>query len=286
MTVLVVTSHDDVTADLVVGDLVKRNHPIHRIDPADLPDRVQVTGRVENGHARLILQDEHRTTSTDDITAVYWRKPGTPTLASSNHLDPKAAAWIANESTASLFGLLRTLDVTWVNHPDRNLIASHKAPQLLAAKAAGLDVPETLFTNVPEEACEFVAMHGQVIVKTLTQRDMEFVPARLIEPDEDLSGVSSAMHMFQRYVPKVADIRVTVVGERMFAARITDGGVDWRTVGESATYTPVSVPRGVVKGVNTYMTHYRLAYGAFDFAVSQSGPWLFLEFTDLLSDCS
>ncbi|MGW6603346.1 MvdC/MvdD family ATP grasp protein [Streptomyces sp. NPDC055036] len=272
------TSRDDVTADLVVGNLTKRRLPVHRIDPADLPDKLRVTGAVEDGLARILIEDEHRSTSTMDIKAIYWRKPATPLLKDAgSHLTPAVRAWIADESKASLFGILRTLDVVWVNHPDKNAVAHHKAPQLLAAHKHGFDVPETIFTNVAARAETFVEKHRQAIVKTLTQRDMEFVPARLVEPGEDLSGVGAAMHMFQRYIPKVADVRVTVVGERLFAAQITGGGVDWRSAGENATYEPVSVPRGVVQPINRFMTHYGLAYGAFDFAVSKSGPWFFLE---------
>ncbi|MFD8969262.1 MvdC/MvdD family ATP grasp protein [Streptomyces sp. NPDC059568] len=276
MTVLVVTAKDDVTADLVVRHLMARKHPVHRIDPADLPDKLTITGNVADGAAQFVVEDEHRTTMSGAVRAVYWRKPGTPKLDGSQ-LPSNVRAWIADESTSSLFGLLRTLDVLWVNHPDRNANARHKAPQLLAAKNFGLDVPETLFTNKPVEAERFRENHGQVIMKTLTQRDIEFVPARLVDPGEDLSSVAGAMHMFQRYVPKVADIRLTVVKDRFFAARITDGGVDWRAKGESATYAPTSVPRAIVKAVTKFMDHFGITYGAFDFAVAGSGPWYFLE---------
>lgn len=276
MSVLVVTAHDDVTADLVVTELDRKGYPVHRIDPSDLPDKLRVTGVVADGVARMVLEDEHRSTSTADIKAVYWRKPSVPRITEGT-LPPNVQAWIADESRAALFGLLRTLHVEWVNHPDRNEVARHKAPQLLAAREAGMDVPETLFTSDPERAEAFVQKHGRAIVKVLTQKDMEFVPARLVEPGEDMSGVSSAVHMFQDFVPKSADVRVTVVGSRMFAARITNGGVDWRSAGEAADYEPISVPRDMWKRIMKFMTHYGLAYGAFDFAVSHAGPWHFLE---------
>lgn len=45
---------------------------------------------------------------------------------------------------------------------------------------------------------------------------------------------------------------------------------------DSLSYEPVDVPECVASGILDYMNHFDLMYGAFDFAVAESG-WHFLE---------
>nr|WP_244409640.1 hypothetical protein [Streptomyces albofaciens] len=52
-------------------------------------------------------------------------------------------------------------------------------------------------------------------------------------------------HLFQAGIPKAADVRVTVVGERVFAQQVTapDGALDWRRSGwDTLGHAPVQVP--------------------------------------------
>jgi hypothetical protein len=79
-------------------------------------------------------------------------------------------------------------------------------------------------------------------------------------------------------VPKTADIRLTAVGERLYAVRI-DGspGVDWRRHYDSLTYTPVRVPSEVAKGVRAYLDAFGLVFGAFDLGLDPDGRWHWYE---------
>ncbi|WP_225447892.1 hypothetical protein [Streptacidiphilus sp. P02-A3a] len=67
----------------------------------------------------------------------------------------------------------------------------------------------------------------------------------------------------------------------MFAAAIHAGSeaasVDWRSDYDALTYEVVSVPDAVADGVRLFMSHYQLNYGAFDFAVTPTGDWVFFE---------
>jgi glutathione synthase/RimK-type ligase-like ATP-grasp enzyme len=123
-------------------------------------------------------------------------------------------------------------------------------------------VPDTIISNDQGEINHFVQNHPDHIVKPLYHGDT-FVP------------LGNGM-IYQQRVDKKADIRLTVVDGRLFPCRITSGLNDWRQ-DEHAAYEPVSAPREIVKSVYRYMQHFRLYYGAFDFAVSKAGPWYFLE---------
>ncbi|MGJ3561763.1 hypothetical protein ACR6C2_40095 [Streptomyces sp. INA 01156] len=86
------------------------------------------------------------------------------------------------------------------------------------------------------------------------------------------------MHLFQSRVDKVADIRLTAVGDRLFAVRI-DGapGLDWRRSYEDLDYRLIDPPPDVAKGVHDYLAAFGLTYGAFDFGLDAAGRWHWYE---------
>ncbi|WP_320775800.1 hypothetical protein [Streptomyces sp. CRN 30] len=87
-------------------------------------------------------------------------------------------------------------------------------------------------------------------------------------------GIARTVHLFQRRVDKVADIRLTAVGDRLFAVRI-DGspGLDWRRHYDGLAYTLLDTPPGVAEAVRGYLASFGLVYGAFDFGLDASGRW-------------
>lgn len=238
MSVLILTSQDDVTADLVVAQLSKQHRKVHRVA---LDDDLVISGEPGN----VTIRDAHRTTVNP--RAVYWRRPGP----------------VDTEQGKALVGLLRSIpDLVWVNHPDSNERARHKPSQLLVARECGFLVPDTLISNDPERIQHFRSNHPDWVQKPFHQGD-EFIP------------LGNGM-IHQQQILKHSDIRLTAVGGKLFPCRITSSRLDWRG-DDSALYEPVSAPREIVKSVYAFMEAYGLYYGAFDFAASQQGPWYFLE---------
>jgi hypothetical protein len=93
--------------------------------------------------------------------------------------------------------------------------------------------------------------------------------------------VTLTAHLFQQWIDKAHDVRLTVVDGRMFGAAVhagTDGTcVDWRTDYDALTYNPVEVPADVAAGVRAMLDHDGLTFGALDFSVDRSGAWWWLE---------
>jgi glutathione synthase/RimK-type ligase-like ATP-grasp enzyme len=106
---------------------------------------------------------------------------------------------------------------------------------------------------------------------------------RLVEADlADLSGVGATAHLFQQWAgPKAFEVRVTVVGKRLFPVAIEAGTEaareDWRNDIDGLTYWIVDVPPPVEVAVSAYMKAFGLHYAAFDFVVTTDGQWVFLE---------
>lgn len=88
-------------------------------------------------------------------------------------------------------------------------------------------------------------------------------------------------HLFQARVKKRFDVRVTVVGEQVFATEIHNdgpgGGLDWRSNHKTLDYRPCSIPDEVETGIHRLMAMLDLRFGALDFIVTPEGQWVFLE---------
>ncbi|SDP30727.1 ATP-grasp ribosomal peptide maturase, SAV_5884 family [Actinopolyspora xinjiangensis] len=273
-TVAVITREHDVTADLVVAELHRREVPVFRFDlsgfPEGLTQRVRLTGRDPRWHGSI--RDVHRRLELTGLRAVWLRKPSGfaphPTMTATER------QCAAAEARAGLGGLLTSLSgARWINHPHANAAAKDKPHQLRAAVACGLPVPDTLLTNDPEAAREFCAEHREtgVIHKPLRggpgTGDGRHVAlwARPVTPELVTDGVARTTHLFQERVPCAYPVRLTVVDDRMFAVRLDPPqhgrAVDRRAhPSESLRYTPVEVPAGVA---------------AADLIVTPEGRWVF-----------
>lgn len=282
--VLVVTQLDDATADVVIEELGRREVPVVRLDPADFPATVTVKARFDGFGLVGELRTATRGVALDGVRSVYWRRPGP--YAASEGLEEQDARWCTEQARYGLGGILASLPgAHYVNHPWRNRAAEYKPAQLSTAARCGLHVPPTLLTNDVADARRFVAEHGPVVYKPLYNTDFldskghgMTVWVEEVALEELDAGVGQTMHLFQRRVDKVADVRLTVVGSRLFAVRI-DGspGLDWRRHYDDLAYTLIDTPPDVAKGVYEYLAAFGLTYGAFDFGLDNSGTWHWYE---------
>ncbi|MGW5433100.1 ATP-grasp ribosomal peptide maturase [Streptomyces sp. NPDC004059] len=282
MTVLILTSEEDVTADMVVLRLGEAGVPVVRLDPADLTNGVALSGEYVRGACRGHLSVGGRLVSMGGLRSVWVRRPGE---AAARAAQP--SAWLTEESSQALYGMLRTTDARWMNHPDAARRARHKPWQLHLAQNSGLAVPATLITTFPQAAREFAERFPDLVVKPVSgahpQEPPRAVPTSRVAPDTDFSAVAFGPTLLQRRIAKRADIRLTVVGDTLLAARkpadpdAHPDDVDVRFIPSVSPWLPADVPPRVAEGVRRYMSGAELAYGAFDFAEDADGIWWFLE---------
>ncbi|MFG2094121.1 ATP-grasp ribosomal peptide maturase [Streptomyces sp. NPDC048612] len=277
MTVLVLTCEEDLTADMVVSTLLDRGVPLVRLDPADLPGRVSLSAEYAENDFHGYLKSGERMVSLDSLRSVWVRRPGVPGARTAEQ-----SAWIAAEAEQALYGMLTSTQARWMNHPVAAAQARYKPWQLRLAHRSGFRVPATLLTTFPKMARQFAATHQDLVVKSVSGKhpgDPPMVlPTTRISPDTDFSGVAAGPTLLQQHIPKEADIRLTCVGEQLFAARkkADPEEVDSRFTHHGA-WEPADVPDAVLRAVNAYMSTAQLAYGAFDFAEDPDGCWWFLE---------
>ncbi|MET9731169.1 ATP-grasp ribosomal peptide maturase [Streptomyces sp. NPDC006458] len=282
MTVLILTSEEDVTADMVVVHLHAAGVPLLRLDPADLTGQVALSGEYVHGTFRGHLWSAGRLVGIEGLRSVWVRRPGVPAARVA-----EPSPWLTEESSQALYGMLRGSGARWMNHPDAARRARHKPWQLRLAQLSGLPVPATLITTFPQAARQFAERFPDLVVKPVSgahpQEPPRAVPTSRVAPGTDFSAVAYGPTLLQRRVAKRADIRLTAVGERLLAARKATADdadpddVDVRFAESAAPWLPVEVPPRVAECVLTYLREAELAYGAFDFAEDADGTWWFLE---------
>lgn len=282
MTVLILTSEEDVTADMVVVHLNGSGVPVVRLDPADLTGGVSLSGEYVHGRFRGHLSAGGRLVSIGGLRSVWVRRPGAPAGRA-----PQPSAWLTEEASQALYGMLRGCDARWMNHPDAARQARHKPWQLRLAQRCGLPVPATVITTFPRAAREFAERFPDLVVKPVSgahpQDPPRAVPTSRVAPDTDFSAVAFGPTLLQRRIAKRADIRLTAVGERLLAARkatrpdADPDEVDVRFAAPGSPWEPVEVPARTADAVRAYLRRSELAYGAFDFAEDTDGTWWFLE---------
>jgi ATP-grasp ribosomal peptide maturase len=283
--VLVVTQVEDSTADLVISLLHERDVPVVRLNPGDFPAGVKLSAEFTSDGLRGHLTTPTRTLDVSGVRSVWWRRP-TP-YTSPPGLDAGAAAWATAQARRGLGGVLAGLpEALYVNHPWRNRDADHKPAQLAAAGACGLSVLPTLVTNEPATARMFAARQRRIVYKPVDNADYRTADGKAqtvwveeVTADELDESLAGTVHLFQKaLIDKVADIRTTVVGEQVFSVRI-DGapGLDWRHDYSSLTYTDIPTPPHIHTAIRTYLNHFGLVFGAFDFGLDRDGTWWMYE---------
>ncbi len=282
--VAVVTEVDDITADMVITALNERGVPVVRFDPSDIGEHLSLSARFgarpasPAGH----LTTPSRTMRLEGVRSLYWRRPTWPHF---DHLEDADARHATAQVRHGLGGTLYALpNCRYVNHPLRNHTAEHKPLQLAAAQRLGFSVPPTLISNNLDDIRAFIAEQGAVIYKALRwtpYRNSDGVglttwtePVTADEVDESVTVIP---HLFQSQVDKVADLRVVVVGDRVFPVRIDSGLLDWRADYDALTYQVVTLPDGMDKALVAYLEHFGLASGSFDLAIDRDGHLHWLE---------
>lgn len=277
--VCVVTQQRDLTADRVVLALERRGVTVVRFDIADAPDTVSLHAELGRSGWSGTVSAHGRTVRLEEIGGVYWWHPQPSRPAGT--VTPQSQ-WASNESGAGLAGVLAALDCVHVNHPAATNTAQCKAHVLVRAQVAGLMVPPTCISNTPVPAREFALdLHPAAVWKSLRTPAVEgegILYTQQINPDDWADGAFAAMvHQFQRCVPKAFEVRLVVVGERLFAARIdahsAAARADFRADPGALTYQQVWVPEAVARGVIRLLAHYGLRYAALDLLVDHAGVW-------------
>ena len=190
-------------------------------------------------------------------------------------------------------------DAYWINDIEARERALLKSPQLVAATTCGLAIPETLFSNDPEDIRRFHAQHREagVIFKLCYQthwlaqstgaRHALFTTQLCDEDLRDDEALSNCPAIYQRKIDKQYELRVTCMDEVCFAARLDSQArastrIDWRAdLSHPVPPQHIELPRDVEERCIALMRKLGLAFGCIDLIVTPQGEHVFLEVNEM-----
>lgn len=181
---------------------------------------------------------------------------------------------------------------SWVNGLEQNKLAENKILQLTAAKAEGLDVPDTLVSGDAALVRKFVRENeGRTVYKPLTGQVwlrggmpvLQTTTAPIHEHDLNDESIALCAGIYQKSVQKDSDVRVVIVGKELFAMKysptVASPSVDYRTYlnQNQVHYEPARIPPAVRISLLKMMKRLDLSYASADFAIDINGKFVFLE---------
>jgi glutathione synthase/RimK-type ligase-like ATP-grasp enzyme len=258
----------DFAADLVIRQLLLRGVEVHRINTDHLTERAatwshdaEVAGSPKHNSVwlRQILPEPRPFDTTAEIDEFL----------------------VQREQWRSWLSSLESSAQRWVNPLWASRRAENKIVQLRAATDGGIGTPRTIVTNDKLEALRF-AENGACVVKALASAyfpfsDSSFMFTKSFKEAMDLDErdwLAQPLIVQQAIFP-TDDIRVFVVGERVFAARTHVDQLDWRS-DSSAVWRRYEVEDRLARQCVRLVRGLGLTYGALDFVAQGDNLW-FLE---------
>ncbi len=294
--VLIITNKADPHADVVLEKLEGRGVRVIRFNTEDFPRDIACTWKIGSEGVDGSLEFPlNRQVWLSQVKSCWYRRPDTLVI-DSKISQVEARKLALEESETFLKNLWVYLsDRFWIGYPHKLRQAESKIFNLKLASELGFYIPKTLVTNQPEEAKRFFEeCQGNLINKVLGRGQVEYFKDyffvythRITAGDLDhLNEIAYAPCLFQEYIPKRIEIRVTVVGSRVFACEI-HSQENQRTVDDWRHYNfddlkdvkhlvhelPLEIQDKCLRMVN----HFGLNFATFDLVLTPDGKYVFLE---------
>lgn len=286
--ILIITNRNDIGADYQILYLQERGIPYFRFNADQFPEDAKVVYEVGKKGVRGTLHCGKKSTQMGKISVIWYRRLLLP--PDTKVYEPAAIPYVRHESRHFLEGVFYALPVPWVNPLHAVYIGERKLYQLKVAKECGFRIPETVVSTDRASLKKFVKKHEQVVCKPVYS-GLQLMPGaqgggysvytHIFRPEhlEDEVGVRHCPTYLQQLIDKVADIRVTIFGERLYAVSIKgkQGLLDWRRPGTKLTYSNTRLSDEMTGACHRLLERLGLVYGALDFVIDHSGKYYFLE---------
>lgn len=297
--ILVITNKEDVHPTSVIEILNKRNISVFRLNTEALltdydfcwwNDAATSQFFIINRQAGLRLESK-------ELTTVWDRRPELP-----SDLPIRGTAVIDKHNLEEAAGFLRYLRSYIASKPSIGSIkydslASSKMEQTRIALFVGLNVPRTCFSNRQEDIVAMAKQFDELVLKPIDSNSIwneaenqEYVfYTQKVSSDSVMNAPKEAftqtVTFVQDYIPKAFELRVTIVAGKVFCCKIESqhlaeesGKIDWRQGdGKGLKYSRYNLPDDISQKCLQFLRLMKLNFGAFDFIVTPTGEYVFLE---------
>ncbi|HEC33065.1 MAG TPA: hypothetical protein ENI63_02280 [Candidatus Kaiserbacteria bacterium] len=297
--ILILSNEEEGAVELVTKHLRTMGESFFRFNTDTFPQNKTLTTTLSNGKILGSLtnlnQDTHNNVLIDseNIKSVWYRRPAPPKIRKGVREDLREFCW--NESRATLWSFYTTIDAFWVNPPllAVKLLEDNKLYQLKGAQIIGLNVPQTIISNNFEDILSFSSNHKYMAIKPLyttvfrkKNKDLLFLYTNRITQKEILDKkeeLALCPIMLQEYINKKVELRITIVGNNIFACAIHSQDSnqtlhDWRRYSSSGVkHEQYELPNCIKLELLKLMNMFGLFYAAIDMIITPDEKYVFLE---------
>lgn len=299
--VLVISHSDDVSAKLLIKRLEEIGQFYQLVDLGTFP--LGATASIDfSGETTIKFTQNNFAFGGNEVKSVWWRRPKGKAHPSTNDALQKYIEVESEVFIGSLFNLLGP-DVRWVSDPDKTRLVNRKPLQLEIAKQIGFRIPKTLISNDPESVTMFLNDNQDtpIIMKPVgtsfvrlsddpvdSDRKNLAIFTKIVDKDlllRNIQRIRNCPVIFQEAAMQEFDIRVTVVGQKVFAVKIThdenhgadETNLDWRHHKLNRIYERYQFPVELEEKCIEIVNRLGLNFGAIDMCFSEEKGHIFLE---------
>jgi glutathione synthase/RimK-type ligase-like ATP-grasp enzyme len=238
---------------------------------------------------RIEIESNGDSIDASDIGAVWWRLKPNLNDPPKNAEEFEQQKFLHREWHMSLDPLRYFLkDCFWINRRESDLMARNKPYQLNLAQEIGFKIPVGIISNNSKKILKTVEKFDRFIYKPLSYYILppnQVLYSSVMSKEEVIEkrkNIEQAPCIFQQYLEKDFELRITIVGEKIFAVKIHSQKnkkteLDWRKDQLHVEYELFELPKKIVSKLLKLHRAFGLFYGAYDFIVDRSGYYHFLE---------
>lgn len=287
--VLLITNTKDFTTDYVVRSLNKLGADYYRLNTDEIGDKVFLT--FDFVHDDYTIWDKPKGLNLNILSykSVYFRRPEIP-IIEGDDISQEEKQFIRFEIHQTLEGLYKILrDAYWISDIDSIRRAENKIFQQILAKEIGFRIAEGIVTNDEGHFKSFVRdNNNDCIVKPILSGQIGWPLMKKVVYTNKLIEMPTKEQIeycpsyIQYRIEKKYDVRVTVVEDEVFAARIfsqnnTETQIDWRVGDKVLHHEIIFLPDELIKKCKELVHRLNLRFGAIDLIETKEGDFIFLE---------
>lgn len=277
--ILIVTYKEDYTVDFLVTKLNEQKKQFIRLNTEEIEKYSYDWFNHSDASFRI--------NEVKDFEGVWFRRLKLPEF----NTDATISDYLATEYEFLFSNLLRNINARyWMSQPDALYRAENKIVQLKAAESLHFNIPATLLSNNKILVKEFEEKHSSsgIIIKPLFSGRIELSEGvQLIYTNEVDKGHLNTLDeydltpcIFQKKIAKDYELRVTVVGKRVFAAKVNSQEhektkIDWRR--QRLNFEAYTLPDDLKNMCIRLVQSLDINFGAIDMIKSTDGSYYFLE---------
>jgi glutathione synthase/RimK-type ligase-like ATP-grasp enzyme len=291
--VLLITHNKENQCAETVSEAIRRKGGIPvRFNTDEYPGSSSLTVEFRDDEWKMILENNQGTFNLMEFESLWYRRIRIGNQVTSI-LEEKFLNASVEESRRTFFGMLASLDVFHLDHFLKIRRAENKQLQLKLAHQLGIKIPKTLITNTSEPVKDFfphcstgmiTKMQAAFAIYENGVENVVFTNTISEGLLEELDGIEYCPMTFQENIEKKLELRITVVGNKVFAASIDSqrsalARDDWRKQGIEMIndWEKFDLPRDVETKLLKLMDNIQLNYGAIDMILTHSDELYFLE---------